>query len=67
MRKVEEANTLIKRLGGTTKAAKFFEIEPPSVCGWRKHGMPKSRVMLLRVTNPEWFDAHGKPLPIRDK
>jgi hypothetical protein len=66
MDKIKAANTLIQRLDGTTKAAKFFEIEPPSVSGWRKFGIPQARLMHLRSTNPEWFDPEGNPLPIPD-
>jgi hypothetical protein len=64
MDKQTSANTLIARLGGTTSAAKYFEIEPPSVSEWRDNGIPKARMQLLRVAHPEWFDKTGVPIPL---
>lgn len=49
------ANTVIDRMGGTTAAAKFCEIEPASVSGWRKKGIPKLRLQWLRLVRPEIF------------
>jgi hypothetical protein len=49
------ANTVIDRMGGTTAAANYFEIEPASISGWRKKGIPKLRLQWLRLVRPELF------------
>jgi hypothetical protein len=58
------ANTLIRRLGGTTKAARYFEVEPPSVSEWRENGMPRARILHLRAARPDWFDSEGIAIPM---
>ena len=50
-----DANTIIERLGGTGATAKFFHIEPASVSGWRKNGIPKLRLELLQLRRPDLF------------
>ena len=50
---------LIDDLGGTGAVARMFEIEPPSVSYWRKHGIPKSRLMYLKATHPAKFNVDG--------
>jgi hypothetical protein len=64
MDKKAAAKTLITRLGGTTKTAKYFGVEPPSVSEWREKGIPKPRMMYLRLAHPEWFDLDGNALPL---
>lgn len=49
------ANAVITKLGGTTKVASIFGIKPPSVSLWRQHGIPKPRLMYLRLAYPEQF------------
>lgn len=44
-----DADTLIRSLGGVTKVARLCEITAPSVDGWRKHGIPKARVLYFRA------------------
>lgn len=57
-----EHSTLIDRLGGTNKAAEFFEVSAPSISEWRKKGLPKARLMYLRAVRPDVFgDAHSAP------
>ena len=46
---------VIDRLGGTTAVAKICEIEPASVSEWRHNGIPKARLMYLRVVYPKAF------------
>lgn len=53
---------IIDRLGGTTAVAKMFEIEPPSVSEWRSNGIPKARMMYLRLAHPEVFVEVRKEL-----
>lgn len=50
-----EHSALIDRLGGTNKAAEFFEVSPPSISEWRRTGLPKARLMYLRVARPDVF------------
>lgn len=50
-----EDSDLIDRLGGTTKAAEFFDVKPPSISEWRKTGIPRARMMYLRVARPDLF------------
>lgn len=50
---------LIDALGGTCKTALMFEIDPASVSGWRKEGIPKGRLLYIKLAHPELFDAAG--------
>ena len=53
-------NAVIEELGGTAKAAEFFEIEPPSVSEWKARGcMPRARLMYLRVARPDIYAKCG--------
>lgn len=56
-------NEVIDALGGTSEVARLCEIEPPSVSDWRKLGIPKARMMFLRLARPDVFarlDAQSK-------
>lgn len=44
---------IIDKLGGTTAVANFFGIKTPSVCEWRKVGIPKDRRQTLAMAYPE--------------
>lgn len=44
---------IIDSLGGTFAVASIFEIKPPSVSEWRKKGIPKARLMYLRLARPD--------------
>jgi hypothetical protein len=46
---------LIDKLGGTTKAAEFFDVSAPSISEWRKTGLPRARMMYLRLARPDLF------------
>ncbi|CAM5287529.1 hypothetical protein [Eoetvoesiella caeni] len=50
-------STIIDRLGGTGAVARLCEVASPSVTGWKKRGIPQSRVMYLRLLHPEAFDV----------
>lgn len=55
-------NEIIDALGGTFRVAKLCEVRPPSVSDWRKYGIPRARMMFLRIARPEVFkklDAQG--------
>lgn len=50
-----DPNIVIDRLGGTGAVARICEVDPASISGWRKKGIPKARVQFLRVVYPEAF------------
>ncbi|WP_224031176.1 helix-turn-helix domain-containing protein [Paraburkholderia caribensis] len=49
----EFASQVIDALGGTTAVARLCDVEPPSVSGWRRRGIPKSRMQYLRLAKPD--------------
>ncbi|PYD05917.1 hypothetical protein DND90_21490 [Pseudomonas syringae pv. maculicola] len=51
------ASVIIEALGGTFRVAELCEVRPPSVSDWKKHGIPRARMMFLRVARPEVFKA----------
>ena len=55
-----DSNHAIELLGGTAQAARFFEVQPPSVSEWRKTGLPRARLMYLRAVRPDVFAAAQK-------
>jgi hypothetical protein len=53
-----DVHAVVKRLGGTTRAAVFFEVTPSAVSQWKRRGsLPKAKVMYLRVAKPEVYSA----------
>ena len=46
---------IIEALGGTSETARLFNIAAASVSEWRKEGIPKSRLMYLKLARPELF------------
>lgn len=51
---------IIDQLGGTFEVARLCEVQPPSVSEWRRNGIPKARLMFLRLARPEVFiDLEG--------
>lgn len=54
-----DANKIIDRLGGTNAVARLCEVEPASVSEWRtsKNGIPKARLMFLRLARPDAFES----------
>lgn len=51
------AAKIIDALGGTAEAARLFEVRMPSVSAWRYHGIPKPRMMFLKVAKPEVLEG----------
>ena len=51
------ADQTIGALGGTFEVARLCEVQPPSVSEWRKNGIPKARLMFLRLARPDVFAA----------
>lgn len=59
-----DANQLIDALGGTVETAKLCQVGPSAVSQWRENGIPKSRLMFLRLARPDVFskaDHAGAP------
>ena len=52
---------IIDALGGTSETARLFGIAAASVSEWRKEGIPKSRLMYLKVVRPDLF-ASAEPI-----
>jgi DNA-binding transcriptional regulator YdaS (Cro superfamily) len=48
-------NTAIALLGGSTEAARFFEVTVGAVSQWRENGIPKARAMYLRAARPDVY------------
>ena len=46
---------IIDALGGPVAVARLCEGEPPSVSEWRHRGIPRARLMFLRLAHPELF------------
>ncbi|WP_081492650.1 hypothetical protein [Pseudomonas sp. M47T1] len=46
---------IIDALGGTFRVAELCEVRPPSVSDWKKNGIPRARMMFLRIARPEVF------------
>ena len=44
---------IIDALGGTFEVARLCEVQPPSVSEWRHKGIPKARLMFLRLARPD--------------
>ena len=55
-----DANQIIDALGGTAEVARMCDVQPPSVSEWRKEGIPRARLMYLRLPRPDVFEGHGK-------
>ena len=54
----------IDRAGGAKALADLLGISHSAVLQWGET-IPKAREWQLRVLKPEWFDAKGKPLPVK--
>lgn len=46
---------IIRRLGGSTKTAELCEITTGAVSQWKKKGIPKPRLMFLKLARPDVF------------
>ena len=46
---------IIDALGGTSAAAEMFGITTGAISQWRTNGIPKSRLMFLRLSRPDLF------------
>ena len=50
-----DPNSVIDLIGGTTEVARICEVEPQAVSQWRKSGIPKARLMFLKLKRPKIF------------
>ena len=50
-----DANTIIDELGGTNAVAALCETTAQAVSQWRQNGIPKPRLMYLRLAKPKVF------------
>lgn len=48
---------IIDALGGSSKVAELCEVTVGAVSQWRDDGIPKARLMFLRLAKPEVFEA----------
>lgn len=45
------ATKIIEALGDTAEVARMFDVRMPSVSDWKKHGIPRARMMYLKVAH----------------
>lgn len=45
-------NAVISEIGGVNQVARICQIRPASVCDWRKNGIPRARLMYLKLLMP---------------
>lgn len=57
------AEKIIDALGGTSKTARIFNIQPESVCGWRWKGVPQPRIDQLELRHKKLFKQIKEFLP----
>jgi len=50
---MNEAELIIKNLGGTAKTARFFGVSMASVSGWKHRKIPKARIRHLQDAKPD--------------
>lgn len=55
MKSLHTDSKIIDLLGGTGAVADLCDVKPPSVSEWRQKGIPKARLMFLRLAKPEVF------------
>jgi hypothetical protein len=58
---IQDPNTIIDRLGGTSETARICDIKPPSVSQWRTDGIPKAQLKFLRLARPDVFEDPPPP------
>lgn len=48
---------IIDAFGGTAKMAALCQVRSPSVSEWKHNGIPKARLMYLKLLRPDLFQA----------
>lgn len=46
---------IIDALGGTSEVARLCEVTPGAVSQWKTEGIPKPRLMFLKLARPKIF------------
>jgi hypothetical protein len=60
----ESPSELIDKAGGTAKVAALCDVSMAAVSQWRESGIPKARLMFLRLARPDVFtDEADVPPP----
>ena len=49
------AEKVIDALGGTGEVARLCQVSDPAISAWKKEGIPKARLMFLRLAKPKIF------------
>lgn len=57
------ADEIIDALGGTSETARICQVKDPSVSEWRRNGIPRARLMFLKLARPEVFSSEGRLAP----
>ena len=52
-----DANKIIDALGGTVEVSRLCEVTDGAVSQWRTAGIPKPRLMYLKLLRPDVFAA----------
>ena len=52
---MENKNEIIDALGGSAAVARLCEVAPAAVSQWKTNGIPRARMMYLRVIRPDVF------------
>jgi hypothetical protein len=61
--KQTDASRIIDALGGTSEVAQLCEVYPSAVSQWRTDGIPRARMMFLRLARPDVFETADHPAP----
>lgn len=51
------ATKIIEALGDTAEVARMFDVRMPSVSDWKKHGIPRARMMYLKVAQAQALEG----------
>ena len=51
-----QASKIIDEFGGNLELAKLFKISSQAISGWRRAGIPESRMFSLRLLRPDLAD-----------
>ncbi|RKT99919.1 hypothetical protein C7H84_29000 [Burkholderia sp. Nafp2/4-1b] len=54
---------MIDAFGGTAATAHLCQVRMPSVSEWRRNGIPRARLLFLKLARPDLFaslDSHGE-------
>jgi hypothetical protein len=52
---------IIDAFGGTSRVAELCEVYPSAVSQWRDDGIPRARLMYLKLLRPDIFAPQQEP------